>query len=107
MAGYRRVLTPDNDRDDVRLSGALARFEAIDPGMTISHDEDTGKLVANLQGPMHMRRLTDKLAEDFDIAVSEHPVAGSYRETMSRPVEKHYRHRKQSGGAGHGRKGST
>lgn len=98
--GFRRMLTPDSDRDDARLSGALARYEAIDPGLTLSNDEDTGHIVANMQGPMHLRRLVDKLAEDFDISVSEHPVSGSYRETMSKPVEKHYRHRKQSGGAG-------
>ncbi|KMW59009.1 Translation elongation factor G-related protein [Candidatus Rhodobacter oscarellae] len=99
-AGFLRVLTPDNDRDDARLSGALAKMEAIDPGLTISHDEETGHLVAHLQGPMHMRRLTEKLSEDFDIPVSDHSVAGSYCETITRNVEKRYRHRKQSGGAG-------
>jgi elongation factor G len=49
---------------------------------------------------MHLRRLIEKLEEDFDIRVCEHVVAGSYRETMTRKVDKHYRHRKQSGGAG-------
>ena len=97
---FRRVLTPENDRDDARLSAAIARIVAIDPGMSTSHDEETGHLVAHLQGPMHLRRLMDALAEDFDIKVSDHPVGGSYRETMSKPVDKHYRHRKQSGGAG-------
>ncbi|MCG6903801.1 MAG: elongation factor G [Rhodobacter sp.] len=98
--GYHRILTPENERDDARLSSALARFEAIDPGLTTSQDEDTGHIVANLQGPMHLRRLIEKLEEDFDIRVCEHVVAGSYRETMTRKVDKHYRHRKQSGGAG-------
>ncbi|MDJ0825915.1 MAG: elongation factor G [Rhodobacter sp.] len=99
-AAFRRVLTPDNDRDDARLSGALAKIDEIDPGMSLAHDEDTGHIVANLQGPMHLRRLTDTLAEDFDIRVSDHPVGGSYRETISRKIDKHYRHKKQSGGAG-------
>ena len=97
---YRRILTPESDRDDARLSGALAKCADIDPGLTISHDEDTGFLVANLQGPMHLRRLCDRLAADFDIKVSERRLSGSYRETCSRKVDKHYRHRKQSGGAG-------
>ncbi len=97
---YRRVLMPENDRDEARFSGALARFEAIDPGLTLGNEEDSGHIVANLQGPMHLRRLLDKLKEDFDISISEHPVAGSYRETISKPVDKHYRHKKQSGGAG-------
>lgn len=97
---FRRMLTPDNDRDDARLSGALTRIDAIDPGMSLGQDEDTGHVVVNLQGPMHLRRLIDTLAEDFDIKVTEHPVGGSYRETVSKSVEKHYRHKKQSGGAG-------
>ncbi len=97
---FHRILTPDSDRDDARLSGALARCAAIDPGLTISHDEDTGFLVANLQGPMHLRRLVERLAGDFDISVSERRLSGSYRETCSRAIDKHYRHRKQSGGAG-------
>ncbi|MEL7114784.1 MAG: elongation factor G, partial [Pseudomonadota bacterium] len=99
-AGFHRVLSPVNDRDDARLSGALAKLAAADPGLSLSHDEDSGHIVAHMQGPMHLRRLTTKLADDFDIAVAEHRVAGSYRETISRPVDKHYRHRKQSGGAG-------
>jgi len=98
--GFRRILTPDSDRDDARLSGALARCAAIDPGLTVSHEEDTGFLVANLQGPMHLRRLVDRLAGDFDIKVSERRLSGSYRETCSTKIDRHYRHRKQSGGAG-------
>ncbi len=97
---YHRILTPESDRDDARLSGALAKCAAIDPGLTISHDEDSGFLVANLQGPMHLRRLVDRLEADFDIKVSERRLSGSYRETCSREIDKHYRHRKQSGGAG-------
>ncbi len=97
---FHRILTPESDRDDARLSGALARCAAIDPGLTISHDEDTGFLVANLQGPMHLRRLVERLAGDFDIKVSDRQISGSYRESCSRTLDKHYRHRKQSGGAG-------
>jgi elongation factor G len=97
---YRRIVTPLHDRDDVRLSSALARLDAIDPGMTLGQDEETGHAVVNLQGPMHLRRLTGVLQSDFDIEVEAHPLAGSFRETISRRVEKHYRHRKQSGGAG-------
>ena len=97
---FRRVLTPVNERDDARLSGALSRIEAIDPGLTMAQDEDTGHMLACLQGPMHLRRLTAVLKADFDIEVEEHLPAGSYRETISKSADVHYRHRKQSGGAG-------
>ncbi len=96
----RRMLTPKNERDDARLSGALNRIEAIDPGLTLSQDEDSGHLVAALQGPMHLRRVQAALEEDFGIEIEAEPVTGKYRETITRPIDKHYRHRKQSGGAG-------
>ncbi len=96
----RRLLTPANERDDARLSGALQRIEAIDPGLSLGQDEESGHVVATLQGPMHLRRVQAALEEDFGIEIEAAPVGGSYRETITRPVDKHYRHRKQSGGAG-------
>ncbi|MBN2906569.1 MAG: elongation factor G [Rhodobacteraceae bacterium] len=97
---YPRILMPVNERDDARLSSALARLAASDPGMETTQDSETGHLVVSLQGPIHMRRVLAKLAEDFGIEAAEHPVSGIYRETITKPVDTQYRHRKQSGGAG-------
>ncbi len=97
---FRRVLTPKAERDEARLSSALTRIAAVDPGLAIEQDAESGHAVACLQGPMHLRRLLATLAEDFDISVEEHVPAGSYRETISGAQDVHYRHRKQSGGAG-------
>ncbi|TCO74210.1 elongation factor G [Rhodovulum euryhalinum] len=97
---YARLVMPVNDRDDARLSAALGRLAASDPGMDLSQDNETGHLVVRLQGPIHMRRVLAKLAEDFGVEAAEHPVSGIYRETITRPVETHHRHRKQTGGAG-------
>ncbi|WP_425052712.1 elongation factor G [Psychromarinibacter sp. S121] len=95
-----RLLTPANARDEARLSGALSRIAAVDPGMRLSQDAESGHALVHLQGPMHLRRLSELLAAEFDIEVEAGTPAGSYRETISRPGETHYRHRKQSGGAG-------
>ncbi|MDF0601385.1 elongation factor G [Psychromarinibacter sp. C21-152] len=97
---FRRVLTPVSERDDARLSAALTKIAAIDPGMTLGQDEDSGHLLVCLQGMMHLRRLKQMLTADFDIEVNDAVPAGSYRETISKSTDKHYRHRKQSGGAG-------
>ncbi|TCM73678.1 elongation factor G [Rhodovulum steppense] len=97
---YARILMPANERDDARLSAALARLAGSDPGMELAQDSETGHLVLHLQGPIHLRRTLAKLAEDFGIEAVEHPVSGIYRETITKTVETHYRHRKQTGGAG-------
>lgn len=100
VPAYERVVTPLNDRDDVRLSGALDRLAENDPGLTLRADETTGKPVLAMQGPLHARRLSETLEDAFGIKVELSPVAASYRETITKTVEQHHRHRKQSGGAG-------
>lgn len=99
-AMHREIVTPVQDRDDVRLSGALGKLVEIDPGLEVAQDELTGKAIVGAQGPVHARRIIDKLSDDFGIAVEHRPVPPSFCETIARPVDHHHRHRKQSGGAG-------
>ena len=98
--GFRQIVTPAKDRDDVRLSTALARLVEIDPGVTLEQDEQSGQAVISCQGPLHMRRITSKLESDFGLKVDCTPVEAEYRETVTKVVEHRHRHRKQSGGAG-------
>lgn len=95
-----RVLAPASDRDEVRLSAALARLAETDPCLAVEQDEETGHALVRVQGPMHLRRVLEHLTEDFGVAVEATPRPGRWRETISRPVSTHYRHRKQTGGAG-------
>jgi elongation factor G len=97
---YARMIVTADDRNEVRLSGALARLQEIDPNAIVTQDEGTGHTLLLLQGPMHLRRILTQLADDFGIEVQDHPPSSSYRETISRQVEQAYRHKKQTGGAG-------
>lgn len=97
---YSQMVAPVHEKDDVRLSNALSRLAEIDPGLTVNQDEQTGMAVLGTQGPLHLRRLTEKLEADFGLEITTEPVPAEYRETISKSLEKHYRHRKQSGGAG-------
>ncbi len=95
-----RILTPGSDRDDVRLSAALARLAETDPALALDTAEEGGHPILRAQGPMHLRRVLAMLAEDFGVPVTDAPCGGSFRETASQKVEVTYRHRKQTGGAG-------
>ncbi len=99
-SAYRRIVMPVHEKDDSRLSTALERLQEIDPGLVVTHDEKTGNPVMATQGPLHLRRLIQKLADDFGIEVEEGSVPPALRETIRRGAEIHHRHRKQSGGAG-------
>ena len=99
-SSFRRIVSPLHEKDDTRLSTALDRLAEIDPGLLVTHDEKTGSPVLATQGPLHLRRLIQKLGDDFGVPVEEAPVPPALRETIRRGTEIHYRHRKQTGGAG-------
>jgi elongation factor G len=97
---FHSLIAPTNERDDARLSTALGRFVEIDPGMAISHDARTGKSVLRTQGLLHQRRILEKLDAVFGVKVEVGEVSPALCETLVKAVEIHFRHRKQSGGAG-------
>ncbi len=99
-ATYRRVITPLHQRDETRLSTALDRMVEVDPAMEVEQDEATGHALLNLQGPQHLRRVMETLKGEFGVEVEPTQVPPALRETITKPVEIHHRHRKQSGGAG-------
>jgi elongation factor G len=96
----QRLLLATNDRDTVKLSGALATVAEGDGGLNVAQDPETGNALAGLQGPLHMRLLRQRLKDVFSIDVEEQPTAAAYRETISKPQDTAYRHKKQTGGAG-------
>ncbi|MCB2135805.1 MAG: elongation factor G [Rhodobacteraceae bacterium] len=95
-----RIVAPANERDEVRLSSALTRLAEADPMLTSQPDPETGHALLKVQGVMHLRETLAALTDDFGVDVRAEPPAPQYLETISAQVEEHYRHRKQSGGAG-------
>ncbi|MDB5553800.1 MAG: elongation factor protein [Rhizobium sp.] len=95
-----RILVPGSERDETKLSETLAKLSEVDRGLKVMQEEATGAQLVCAQGPLHLRDLCRTLADVFHIAATERPPNPIYRETISKPAEVHYRHRKQTGGAG-------
>jgi elongation factor G len=51
-------------------------------------------------GELHMRVMLQRLETRYHVEVDTRPPRIAYRETVTRPAEGHYRHKKQTGGAG-------
>ncbi|AJE45224.1 elongation factor G [Celeribacter indicus] len=100
VGGTRVLLSPENERDEARLSTALAKLSEIDPGLALEQEAQSGKSVLATQGPLHQRGVIEKLGQDFGLSLTLAPLPAALRETVSRPARMHHRHRKQSGGAG-------
>jgi elongation factor G len=73
---------------------------AEDPGLFIEHDPTTHEAVIRGQGENHLKFVLEKMREQFRLEVDTHPPTIPYRETITKPAEGHYRHKKQTGGAG-------
>lgn len=95
-----RVITPRSQKDDVRLSAALARLAETDPALAVGTADEGGAAVIRVQGPMHLRRVLALLTDDFGVPVDDAPTDGHFRETASARIDHSHRHRKQTGGAG-------
>lgn len=95
-----RILVAGNERDETKLSGTLAKIAETDRALFVSQEEGSGAYLVSVQGPLHLREISKTLNDVFHVAVSDQPPSPVYRETVSKPSEVHYRHRKQTGGAG-------
>jgi elongation factor G len=51
-------------------------------------------------GELHMRVMLQRMNSRYHVDVDTRPPRIAYRETVTRPAEGHYRHKKQTGGAG-------
>ena len=98
------AISPSRRGDEQKLWEVLSRLVDEDPCLRIEQASQDGMhghqtLVYGL-GELHLRLLLDRLRELYKGEVVTEPPRIAYRETISAPAEGHYRHKKQSGGAG-------
>jgi elongation factor G len=86
--------------DDQKLTTALHRLIEEDPCLHLEHDTEQNELVLRGLGELHLRVALEQMQERFKIEAQTRPPRVPYRETISAPAEGHYRHKKQTGGAG-------
>ena len=96
----RHAIVPKSEKDDAKLSEAIAKVVAEDASLTSGHDPETGAHVLSGQGTLHLRHAREVMAQVFGVETVERPVTPALRETITKPADVHFRHKKQSGGAG-------
>jgi elongation factor G len=87
-------------KDEVKLTGAIAKIIEEDPSMSLSHSQDMGEMVLWGQGEMHLRVALEKLGHRYGIEADARPRTIPYKETIRKSTEVRGRHKKQSGGHG-------
>ena len=97
---YSLALEPASRGDEQKISTALDRLCEEDPCFKISRDMQTRELVASGLGDLHLRVILEKMQNRFKLSVNTKEPKIPYRETITAKAEGHYRHKKQTGGAG-------
>ncbi len=86
--------------DEPKIAKALAAMEAEDPCFKMERSAEIGQTVIRGLGDMHLRILLEKMKNRYGVEVNTRPPKIAYRETVVSKAEGHYRHKKQTGGAG-------
>jgi elongation factor G len=99
-AVFGLAIRPARRGDEQKLSEVLHKLEAEDPSLHVEHDPATHEEVLRGLGELHLRRVLEKMHEQYRLDVTVQPPKIPYRETITAPAEGHHRHKKQTGGAG-------
>ena len=87
-------------QDDVKVGEALQRLAEEDATFTFVHDPVTHELVLSGLGEVHLKVMIERLKSRHHLDVTAKAPTIPYRETITQKAEGHYRHKKQTGGAG-------
>lgn len=96
---YRIAIEPKKRGDEQRISEALHKLAAEDPTFRAEHTSSNETVISGL-GELHMRYILERMQGQYHAEINTRPPRIPYRETVGAGAEGHYRHKKQTGGAG-------
>ncbi|KHD25507.1 elongation factor G [Vibrio caribbeanicus] len=97
---YSLCLKPIKRGDEQKLSDVLHKIASEDPSLRIEHRARTNETIISGQGEFHLKVALEKMVSVYKLHVETSQPSVEYFETITKPAEGHYRHKKQSGGAG-------
>ncbi|MBU0639374.1 MAG: elongation factor G [Planctomycetes bacterium] len=98
---FALAVTPRSRSDGEKLSLAIQRFSEEDPCFKSHRDAQTGELVVEGLGDLHLTVAFSRMKRLFKLEVDTKPPKIPYRETIAGSAKYvEYTHKKQTGGAG-------
>lgn len=96
----RVAIEAKNKADDEKLSEVLAEIHIEDPTLQIEFNRELKQVILHGQGELHLLVTKWRLENIYKMQISYNTAKIPYRETIQKPAQASYRHKKQSGGAG-------
>ena len=97
---YGLAISVADRKDEVKLTGAVAKLIEEDPSLSLDHNVETHEMVLWGQGEIHLRVALERLLSKFGVTARSSPRHVAYRETIRKGTQVRGRHKKQSGGHG-------
>jgi len=96
----RTAIRAKNKNDEEKLAEALREITEEDPTTLYEYSRELKQLILSGQGELHFAVTEWKLKNIYNIEIEFLEPRIPYRETIQKPSDASYRHKKQSGGAG-------
>jgi elongation factor G len=97
---YALAIATEEQKDDVKLSGALQKLVEEDPSIYVTHDAETDEIVLHGQGEVHLNAAVDRLTKSSGVKIKSSRPQVPFKETIRRAVHQHARLKRQTGGHG-------
>jgi len=94
------AIEPKTKADQEKMGTAIGRLVSEDPSLRVSVDEESGQTVLKGMGELHLEIIVDRMKREFGVEANIGAPQVAYRETITKPYEITYQHKKQTGGAG-------
>ncbi len=94
------AITASTRGQEQKLSNALHKLAEEDPCFQLEHHTELNETVIRGLGELHLRVMLERIRQRYGVAVDTRPPRIAYRETIAAAADGHYRHKKQTGGAG-------
>jgi elongation factor G len=97
---YSVAVTPKTKADAAKISPTLTRLGEQDPTLTWRQDNSTRETILSGMGDTHINVAVRRMEETFGLGLDTAVPRVPYLETITKPSNAQYRHKKQTGGAG-------
>ncbi|MFQ5625538.1 MAG: elongation factor G [Methyloligellaceae bacterium] len=94
------AVEPKTKGDQEKLAVALNRLAQEDPSFRVSVDQESGQTLIRGMGELHLDILVDRMKREFKVEANVGAPQVAYRETITKPAQIDYTHKKQTGGSG-------
>ena len=91
---------PKTKADQEKMALALNEMALEDPSFRVSVDQESGETILKGMGELHLDIKVDILKRTYKVEADTGAPQVAYRESLARPTNVDYTHKKQTGGTG-------